>query len=119
LWGVAFGWQQDARFRQAQQIGDTAAELHHRFGVMLQHLHKTGRSLNTAIKTYNDLVGSLESRILPQLRKLEDLGILAPGIHLPDPQTIEAQTRPVPYAAGPASDSADGQAPTVAPRRAR
>jgi len=119
LWGVAFGWQQDARFRQAQQIGDTAAELHQRFGVMLQHLHKTGRSLNTATKTYNDLVGSLESRILPQLRKLEDLGILAPGTHLPDPQTIEAQTRPVPYAAGQASDSAAGQSPTVAPRRAR
>jgi DNA anti-recombination protein RmuC len=37
----------------------------------MQHLHKTGRSLNTAVKTYNDLVGSLESRVLPQLRRLE------------------------------------------------
>ncbi len=47
LWGVAYGWQQDARVRQAQQIGDLAAELHQRFGTMLQHLHKTGRSAET------------------------------------------------------------------------
>ncbi len=99
LWGVAYGWQQDARVRQAQQIGDFAAELHQRFGTMMQHLHKTGRSLNTAITAYNALVGSLDSRILPQMRKLEDLGILVPGARLPDAQTIEAQTRPVPVAA--------------------
>ena len=99
LWGVAYGWQQDARVRQAQQIGDFAAELHQRFGTMMRHLHKTGRSLNTAITAYNALVGSLDSRILPQMRKLEDLGILVPGARLPDAQTIEAQTRPVPVAA--------------------
>ena len=48
LWGVAYGWQQDARVRQAQQIGDTVAELHRRFGIMMQHLHRTGRSRSTA-----------------------------------------------------------------------
>ena len=93
LWGVAYGWQQDARVRQAQQIGDLAAELHQRFGTMMQHLHKTGRSLNSATKAYNDLVGSLDSRVLPQMRKLEDLGILVPGARLPDPVAIQTQTR--------------------------
>ena len=93
MWGVAYGWQQDARARQAQQIGDIAAQLHERFGILMQHLHKTGRSLNTAVKTYNDLVGSLENRVLPQLQRLEDLGILAPGAQLPDLQAIQAQGR--------------------------
>jgi DNA recombination protein RmuC len=109
LWGVAYGWQQDARVRQAQQIGDTAAELHRRFGILMQHLHKTGRSLNTAVNAYNALVSSLDSKVLPQLRKLEDLGILAPGTHLPDAQAIPAQTRPVPVTPGLAgSESPDG-----------
>lgn len=93
MWGVAYGWQQDARARQAQQIGDIAAQLHERFGILMQHLHKTGRSLNTAVKAYNDLVGSLEGRVLPQLQRLEDLGILAPGAQLPDLQAIQAQSR--------------------------
>ena len=96
LWGVAYGWQQDARARQAQQVGDIAAELHQRFGIMMQHLNKTGRSLNTAVSEYNALVGALDSRVLPQMRKLEDLGILVPGARLPEAQAIQAQTRPDP-----------------------
>jgi DNA recombination protein RmuC len=110
LWGVAYGWQQDARARQAQQIGDAVAELHQRFGIVMTHLHKTGRALNTAVSAYNALVGSLDTKVLPQLRKLEDLGILAPGAHLPDATAIPAQTRPVPGAAGLGDDnSPDGQ----------
>jgi DNA recombination protein RmuC len=95
MWGVAYGWQQDARARQAQQIGDIAAELHERFGILMQHLNKTGRSLNTAVKEYNALVGSLENRVLPQMQRLEDLGILAPGVQLPDARTIEAHSREI------------------------
>src|SRR3984885_5196470 len=109
LWGVAYGWQQDARVRQAQQIGDAAAELHQRFGTVMAHLHKTGRALNTAVSAYNALVGSLDSRVLPQMRKLEELGILVPGTDLPDPAAIPAQTRPVPGTAGRGdSDTPDG-----------
>jgi DNA recombination protein RmuC len=61
----------------------------------MQHLHKTGRSLNTAVNTYNALVGSLENKVLPQVRRLEDLGILTPGVQLPDAQTIETQARTI------------------------
>ena len=100
LWGVAYGWQQDARVQQAQQIGDIAAELHQRFGVLMGHLQRTGRNLNTAVKSYNSLVGSLESRVLPQMRKLEDLEILAHGTSTPEAHTIEAQTRPTLFAPG-------------------
>jgi hypothetical protein len=99
MWGVAYGWQQDARARQARQIGDVAAELHERFGILMQHLNKTGRSLNTAVKTYNALVGSVENSVLPQMQRLEDLGILAPGVKLPDAQAIETQTQAIPFLA--------------------
>lgn len=95
LWGVAYGWQQDARFQQAQQIGEEAAKLHKRLGPMVDHLQKLGRSLNGAIKNYDDLVGSLEARVLPQARKFEDLGILPHGSHLSETQSIGKQVRPV------------------------
>jgi len=93
VWGVTYGWLQDARSRHAQQVGDIAAELHQRFGILMQDLQKTGRSLNAAVNAYNALVGSLDSRILPQMRKLEEMGILVPGARLPDPQPIEAPIR--------------------------
>lgn len=100
LWGVAYGWQQDARARQVQQIGDIAAELHQRLDTVMQHLHKTGRALTTAVKAHNDLVGALDSKVLPQMRRLEDLGVLVPGTRLPDAQTVEVQTRATPGLAG-------------------
>ena len=96
LWGVAYGWQQDARARQVQQIGDIAAELHQQIDTVMQHLHKTGRALTTAVKAHNDLVGALDSKVLPQMRRLEDLGVLVPGTRLPDAQTVEVQTRATP-----------------------
>ena len=52
------------------------------------------RSLSTAVNSYNALVGSLESRVLPQLKRLEELGIVAHGTQLPQAQTVEAQPRP-------------------------
>jgi DNA recombination protein RmuC len=100
LWGVAYGWQQDARARQVQQIGDIAAELHQRLDTVMQHLHKTGRALTTAVKAHNDLVGALDSKVLPQMRRLEDLGVLVPGTRLPDAQPVEVQTRPIPSVPG-------------------
>lgn len=63
-WGVAYGWQQDARVQQAQQIGDAGVELHRRLGTMVRHLDKLGVALTRAIKTYNDLLGSLEGSVL-------------------------------------------------------
>lgn len=101
LWGVAYGWQQDARARQAQQVGDIAADLHQRFALTMRHLQKTGRSLSTAVNSYNALVGSLESRVLPQLTRLEELGIVAHGTQVLQAQTVEAQPRPVPSAPDP------------------
>jgi DNA recombination protein RmuC len=106
LWGVAYGWQQDARFRQAQQIGEEAAKLHKRLGPTVEHLQKLGRSLNGAIKSYDDLVGSLEARVLPQARKFEDLGILPHGSHLPETQLIGRQVRSVSLDLYPAPNDA-------------
>ena len=95
LWGVAYGWQQDARVQQAQQIGDAGVELHRRLGPLVRHLDKLGVALTRSVKTYNELLGSLEGSVLPQARKFEDLGILAPGTRVPESQAIDAHTRPI------------------------
>jgi len=95
FWGVAYGWQQDARVQQAQQIGEAGVELHRRLGTLVGHLDHLGSALTKAVKTYNDLLGSLEGRVLPQARKFEDLGILARGTRLPETSTVDAHARPI------------------------
>jgi DNA recombination protein RmuC len=95
LWGIAHGLQQDARVRRAHEIGESAAVLHRRLGGLVLPLQKLGRSVTTVVSSYNDFLASLEGRVLPEARRLEDLGIFAPGTQLPEITPLDAQTRSV------------------------
>jgi DNA recombination protein RmuC len=95
LWGVAWGWQRDARVNSAEKVGELGAELHKRLGTMADRVDNLRRRLNGAVEAYNEMVGSLEGRVLPQARRFEDLGILPPGEHLPELGDITAHARAV------------------------
>ena len=114
LWGIVYGLQRDARVAQAGQIGDAAAILHKRTGIMAEHMRHAGRSLDTAVRAYNDMVGSFEHRLLPQLRRIENMDILPPGTELPDPMPIEVTPRPVTV---PADEDAPAQITAGDPSR--
>jgi DNA recombination protein RmuC len=89
---VAAVWQQETVAQSAQAIHELGAELHKRLGTYTDHLAKLGRSLQGAVGSYNDAVGSLESRVLVQARRLEEHGI--PG-EITSPRQIELQPRSV------------------------
>ena len=55
------------------------------------HVSKLGRSLDGAVKSYNETVGSLERQVLPQARRFEQHGIT--GIEPPELPPIDRQTR--------------------------
>lgn len=95
LWGVAHGLQQDARARHGREIGQSAVELHRRLGAVIPDLRKLGGSLGLAVTGYNGFLASLESKVLPQVRRLEDLGIYPPGTELPEVMPLDAPIRPV------------------------
>jgi DNA recombination protein RmuC len=71
---VELGWRQERIAAEAQEIADAGRELHSRLRVFAGHLAKAGRQLESATGAYNDAVGSLESRILPQARRFQELG---------------------------------------------
>ena len=105
LWGVASGWRQDARVQQAEQVGELGAQLHQRIGYLVDHLQTLGRTLNKTVDAYNKMLGSLETRVLPQARRFEDLGILAPAAHLPEIPTVDGHARLVSVERFPPPDS--------------
>jgi DNA recombination protein RmuC len=90
---VARGWQTRHMAESASQIATEAAELYQRFGVVLGHLDKTGRQIDAAAQAYNDLVGSMERRVMPTLRKFKDLGV--PGDTHKDLRAVERTPRTV------------------------
>ncbi len=89
---VAAVWQQETVARSAQAVHELGAELHKRLGTFAGHLAKVGRSLDGAVGAYNEAVGSFESRVLVQARRLEEHGVTG---EVESPAQIERQARSV------------------------
>ena len=89
---VAAVWQQETVAQSAQAVHELGAELHKRLGTFAGHFAKLGRSLDGAVGSYNEAVGSFESRVLVQARRLEEHGVAG---SLESPAQIERQARSV------------------------
>jgi DNA recombination protein RmuC len=91
---IELGWRQERIAAEAQQIATAANDLHSRMGVFLRHLSKAGRQLTSAVNAYNDAVASAETRVLPSMRRFQELG--AAGSEEPEaPKRIDGNARPV------------------------
>jgi DNA recombination protein RmuC len=91
---MELGWRQERMVAEAAEIAEAAKTLHARFGKFLGDFDKIGRGLRTATGAYDTAVGSMERRLLPQLRKVEGLGV-APGKEIESPQPVEATVREI------------------------
>lgn len=92
LRSVAMGWRHEQLAKNAKQISDEAKELYARFGVLGKHFAKLGDRLDGAVAAYNDSVGSLETRVLPQARKLKELHATT-AEDIPALETVERTSR--------------------------
>ena len=71
---VALAWKEQSLQENAREIADSSKELYDRLRIYLDHVAKMGRGLEQAVNSYNAGIGSLDSRVLPQARRLEELG---------------------------------------------
>jgi DNA recombination protein RmuC len=91
LRAVHYGWQQETIAESAREVSELGRELYKRIATMGAHFSRMGKSLDGAVKAYNETVGSLERQVLPQARRFERHGIT--GVEAPELQPIERQTR--------------------------
>jgi DNA recombination protein RmuC len=91
---MELGWRQERMVAEAAEIASAAGTLHARFSKFLSDFDTVGNRLSSATKAYNSAVGSMEGRLLPQLRKVEGLGV-APGKEIEAPEPIEATVREI------------------------
>jgi DNA recombination protein RmuC len=90
---VAMSWQQHNITENALQIMEAAMDFYGRVNVFADHLDKVGGGLKTALKGYNDAIGSWESRVLPAGRKLEQLKATDNKNVLPDFEVLDKPVR--------------------------
>ncbi|MBK7628413.1 MAG: DNA recombination protein RmuC [Bacteroidales bacterium] len=93
LKSVAMSWQQHTITENALLIMDAATELHGRLSVFAEHFDKVGSGLKSALKGFNDAIGSWEGRVLPAGRKLEQLKATDNKSILPDLEIIDRPVR--------------------------
>jgi DNA recombination protein RmuC len=86
-----YAWQQAALSDNARAVFDLGRELYERISGMGRHVDRLGRALTNAVSSYNQAVGSLESRVLVSARKLNQLGIVEAELQPPTP--VEETTR--------------------------
>ncbi len=90
---VAYGWRQEEAAQNAREVTDLARELHSRLSIMGDRVMKVGKTLQSSVSAYNDMVGTLEGKVMPQARKFEAMGMDADGKSIPDLSPVEVQTR--------------------------
>jgi DNA recombination protein RmuC len=94
LWAAHHGWREERIAESAREIADSARELHRRLGRFVEPLGKVGRQLDSAVAAYNVAVGSFDTRVVPQVRKIEEAGA-ASDREVASPPAVETVARTV------------------------
>jgi DNA recombination protein RmuC len=90
---IAVGWRQENLAENARHIGELGRELYRRLATMGDHAGRLGAGLDTAVRHYNNFVGSLEGRVMVQARKFSELNLEGTQEPLAELKPIETQTR--------------------------
>ncbi|HMA67370.1 MAG TPA: DNA recombination protein RmuC [Desulfosalsimonadaceae bacterium] len=94
LKAVAYGWRQETAAENARAVSEAGSELYSRLHAMVGHVNKLGRDLDRCVATFNQTVGSMEKRVMPAARRLQERGAhLSSGKPLAELSRLEEKPR--------------------------
>ena len=73
------------------------------------HAASVGKALEQAVGKYNQFVGSLETQVMTQARRFEDLKVDHEGKELPELAPVETGVRPLAKLASDEAETPQGQ----------
>lgn len=73
LKSIHYAWKQEAISINAKAISEMGEELSKAVSVMLEHMEKLGKSITASVQSFNQVIGSAESRLMPKAQKLRQL----------------------------------------------
>jgi DNA recombination protein RmuC len=93
LKAVAYGWNQKSLAESAKHISEAGKTLYERLCKMTDHFEALGRKLGGAVESYNDMVASVERRVLPIARKFPELDRSLASDGIPELRQLEKTPR--------------------------
>ncbi len=89
LLAVSTTWQQHQLAENAEAIANEGKLLYGRLRTLVKYTGDVGKSLNKAVESFNSLIGSFDTRLIPTARRMEALGASdGKSIDLPDPVDV-------------------------------
>lgn len=111
---VAYGWRVEGQAENAAHVAALGRDLYKRLAVMGGHIADVGTALGRAVGKYNAFVGSLETQVLTQARRFEDLNVDHQGAEIPVLQPVDTAIRPLAkLASSPAQGEEAASYPTL------
>jgi DNA recombination protein RmuC len=92
---VVYGWRVEEQAANARTIAELGRELYKRIAVMGGHAGSLGKALEQAVAKYNQFVGSLETQVLTQARRFEDLKVDHEGKKVDLLEPLDTAVRPL------------------------
>jgi DNA recombination protein RmuC len=92
---VVYGWRVEEQAANAQKVADLGRELYKRIAVMGGHAGSVGKALEAAVARYNQFVGSLETQVLTQARRFEELKVDHEGKTVEVLEPLDTAVRPL------------------------
>lgn len=92
---VAYAWRQESLAENAQKVLSVGKELYARLVTMTGHVTRTGRALETATKSYNQMIGSLERNVLTSARRMVELDVVDEREMVEELKGVEEVPRPI------------------------
>jgi len=90
---VSYGWRVEEQAKNADRIATLGRELYKRIAVMGEHALRLGKSLDASVRTYNQFAASLETQVLTQARRFEELQVDHEARPVPELAQVETNVR--------------------------
>lgn len=90
---VAYAWNEQNLADNARKIGEAGRELYTRLCKVAAHVQSLGKKLDEAVKSYNEMLSSIETRVFPAGRRIADLDRSSAIATLPEPEQVERISR--------------------------
>lgn len=95
LQSIAFSWKQYKSSENAKEMIKNVQVLHERLHIFSDYFNRIGKNINALSKTYNQSIGSYENRLIPVIKKIENLAAIQEkdSVKLPDKVDDESQDK--------------------------